>query len=119
MKFLAVCILTALMAYAAFLFAGQTPWWIFAIGALLAGWVVPLPSYKAWLAGFLGVFMVWFVLCYMANQSNQSVMSTKMAQLLQIGNTPLLLVFASALIGGLIAGFAALTGSYLRKRPNK
>jgi hypothetical protein len=119
MKFFAVFILSSLTAYAAYLFAGQTPWWLFAVGALLAGWVVPLSSFKTWLAAFLGVFLVWFALCFMANNNNQQVLAPKMAEILQIGSAPLLLIFTSAFVGALVAGFAALTGSYLRRKPQK
>jgi peptidoglycan/LPS O-acetylase OafA/YrhL len=119
MKFLSVFILTALTAYAAFLFADQSPWWIFAIGALIAGWVVPLPSFKAWLAAFLGVFVLWSVLCYMADDKNHGILSAKMAEVLPLGGSPMVLILVTALIGALVAGFSALTGSYLRRKPVK
>ena len=119
MKFLTVFILTGLTAYAAYLFADQTPWWVFAIGALIAGWAVPLSSFKTWLAGFLGVFILWAVLCFIADDSNHGILSVKMAQILPLGGSPIALILATAFIGALVAGFSALTGSYLRRKPVK
>jgi hypothetical protein len=119
MKFVSVFILTALTAYAAFLFANQTPWWIFAIGALISGWLVPLRSFKTWLAAFLGVFILWSVLCYIADDQNHGILSAKMAEVLPLGGSPMALIFVTAFVGALVAGFSALTGSYLRRKPGK
>ena len=119
MKFLAVFVLTVLTSYAAFLFAAETPWWVFTLGALLAGWAVPLSSFKTWLAGFSGVFMLWLVLCFLADDGNGGILSEKMAEVLPLGGSPLALIMLTSFMGALVAGFAALTGSYLRRKPIK
>ncbi len=116
MKFFATFALTMLLGYAAFLFANETLWWIFAIGAFLAGWVVPLSSFKSWLAGFLAIFILWLALCYVADSGNAGIMSQKMANIIPLGGSSWALIFVAALVGGLVAGFAALTGSFIRKR---
>jgi hypothetical protein len=119
MKFLATFVLTILLGYAAYLFANETPWWIFAIGALIAGWIVPLSSFKTWLAGFLGVFLLWLVLCYITDNANAGIMSQKMANIIPLQGSSNALIAIAAFIGGMVAGFAALTGSFIRKRISK
>ena len=119
MKFLATFGLTVLLGFAAFLFANQTPWWFFALGALLAGWAVPLASFKTWLAGFLGTFSLWLALCVTTDLANAGIMSKKMASILPLGGSSWALILVAALVGGLVSGFASLTGSFLRKRVSK
>lgn len=119
MKFFATFALTMLLGYTAFLFADETLWWIFAIGAFVAGWVVPLSSFKTWLAGFLGIFILWLVLCYLPDSKNAGLMSQKMANIIPLGGSSWALILVAALVGGLVAGFASLTGSFVRKRTVK
>ncbi len=119
MKFLATFVLTILMGYAAYLFADETLWWIFAIGAFAAGWAVPLSSFKSWLAGFLGIFILWLVLSFVADTSNAGIMSKKMASIIPLGGSSIALMGMAALVGGIVGGFASLTGSFMRKGISK
>jgi hypothetical protein len=117
MKFVASFVLTALFAYAAFLFSNALPWWAFAVGAFIAGISVPQKALMAWLSGFTAVFLVWLVLAYVANDANNGLLATRMAQVFQLGESPLALVFVSAAIGALVGGFACMTGTAFRRQP--
>ncbi|MCU0405043.1 MAG: hypothetical protein MUE99_10900 [Chitinophagaceae bacterium] len=119
MKFFTVFILSALTAYAAFLFSDITPWWMFAVGAFLAGWAVPVSAFKTWVAGFSGVFVAWAVLCFIANDSNNGILASKMSLILPLQGSGIALILISALVGALVGGFAAMTGSFLRRKPVK
>jgi NhaP-type Na+/H+ or K+/H+ antiporter len=46
---------------------------------------------------------------------NESILSQKVAQILPLGGSSVLLIFLSSLIGALVGGFAGLAASYLPK----
>ncbi len=114
MKFITCTVLVIILGYAAYLFAHDAPWWLFAIGALIAGIVVPQKGWQNWLAGFLGVFLLWMVLTWRVDAANNHILSAKMALLLPLGGSSIAIMVVTAFIGGLVGGFAALTGGYLR-----
>jgi hypothetical protein len=45
---------------------------------------------------------------------NQGILSAKIASVLPLGGSAVLLILVTAIVGGLVAGFAAMSGSYLR-----
>ena len=114
MKFISSILLTALLSFVAGLYL---PWWSVAIAAFVVGVIIPLASWKSFLSGFLGVFLLWAILAWWIDSKNNSILSQKIAQLLPLGGSSFLLILVTALIGALVAGFAGLTGSYVRKRP--
>jgi hypothetical protein len=113
MKFIIAILLTALLSFAAGLFS-SLPWWSFSICAFIVALAVHQKAWKAFLAGFFALALLWGSIAAYKDFSNEHILSTKIAVVLSLGNSTLLLV-VTALVGGLIAGFAALTGSYLRK----
>lgn len=115
MKFITVLILTVLLGYLVYLFNDLLPWWTIAIAAFIAGAVVPLKAFPAWLAGFLGVALLWLALAWMINDANGGIMAGRMAQVLPLNGNVNLLYVLTALVGGLTGGFGALAGHYLRK----
>ena len=119
MKFLIATILTALLSFIAGIYVPL--WWFFAVVALLVALLIHQRGAKAFFAGFLGLFVLWFVLSYWADNGNGGVLSGKIASLLPLGGSPWTLIIVTAIIGGLVAGFAALSGSFLRspKSSNK
>ena len=117
MKFLVATILTALLSFIAGIYISI--WWLFAIVALLVALLVHQRAGKAFLAGFLGLFILWFVIALWIDIENGGILSVKIASLLPLGGSKWALMFVTALIGGLIAGFAAMSGSYLRSVPKK
>jgi hypothetical protein len=118
MKFLVTLILTMLLGYLVYLYNGMVPWWGAAVGAFLAGSAVPQKAWHSWMAGFTGMLLLWVVLIVFISQSNQGILAGKMAQILPFGGNTTLLVAVSGLVGGLVGGFSALAGNFLRKRPN-
>lgn len=112
MKFIVSVLLTALIAFAAGIFL---PWWSIAVAGFLVAVIVPQKAFKSFLSGFLGIFLLWAVLSLWIDQSNQGILLQRVAALFKLNNAAWLLFLITALIGGLIGGFAALTGSYVRK----
>ena len=117
MKFLIAIILTALLSFIAGIYIPL--WWFFAVVALLVALLVHQKAGKAFFAGFLGLFILWFILTAWIDSANGGVLSVRIASLLPLGGSKWLLMIVTALIGGLIAGFAAMSGSYLRSSPKK
>jgi hypothetical protein len=111
MKFITGIILTALLAFISGLFL---PWWGIAITSLLVAVLVHQKAGKAFLSGMLGVFILWAGLAWWIDMKNNGVLSKKIATVLPLGGNSLLLILVTGLIGGLVAGFAAMSGSYLR-----
>ena len=118
MKFLSALILTALLAFATGLY-GILPWWSFAITSFIVAIAVHQKGGKAFLAGFAGLFLLWAVLAFMIDNANDHILATKVANVLPLGGSYWVLILLTGLIGGLVSGLAALTGSYLRQSPKR
>ncbi len=116
MKFIATVLLAVLLGYLVYLFHDSLSWWAVAIAAFVAGAAVPQKPWKSWLAGFTGMFLLWGILAWWIDKANEGIMAGRMAQVLPFGGNTMLLMLATALVGGLVGGFAALTGAYLRKK---
>ena len=112
MKFFISLILTILLSFAACLFL---PWWSIAIAAFVVAALIPQKPFKAFLTGFIALFLLWGALSFWMSNNNDHILAHKVSQLILKMDNPILLIFATALIGALVAGFAALAGSYLRK----
>ena len=87
--------------------------------AFLVAALIHQKGYKAFFAGFLALFILWFVLAFWMDFANEGVLSVKIASTLGLGESKWMLLILTAFIGGLIAGFAALSGSYLRSTSPK
>jgi hypothetical protein len=113
MKFVISVILIALLSFAGCLYF---PWWSIAIMAFVTGILIPQKPARAFLSGFMAVFLLWILLSWWISAANGHVLAHKMSLIvLKTDNLPVL-IFATGLIGGLVAGFASLAGSFLRKR---
>lgn len=112
MKFFISLILTILLSFAACLFL---PWWSIAIAAFVVAALIPQKPFKAFITGFIALLLLWGGLSFWMSNNNEHILAHKVSQLILKMDNPYLLVLATALIGALVAGFAALAGSYLRK----
>ncbi len=115
MKFITSIILTALLSYAIGLFT-TLPWWSFAITTLIVAMAIHQKPFKSFLSAFIALFLLWGILAWMIDSANEHILSQKVAQILPLGGSSIKLIIVTGVVGGLVAGFAALTGSYLRKR---
>jgi hypothetical protein len=111
MKFLVATILTALFAYISGLFL---PWWCIALTSFLVAVLVHQKAGKAFLAGLLGVFLLWAALAWWIDMKNNGVLSKKIASVLPLGGSAILLIVVTGVVGGLVAGMAGMSGSFLR-----
>lgn len=111
MKFFVALLLTALLSFAGALFF---PWWIIALAAFIVAAFIPQKAFLSFIAGFLALFLLWGVQASIIDANNHHVLSTKVAELLPLRGSYILLLFVTAFIGGLVGGMGALTGSFLR-----
>lgn len=111
MKFTVALVLTALLSFIAGLFL---PWWSIALVAMIVALLVHQRAGWAFLSGALGVFILWAILAWWIDMNNNGVLSKKIASVIPLGGSAFLLILVTGLVGGLVAGFAAMSGSYLR-----
>ena len=93
------------------------PWWTIAIAAFAVAYFIKQNSLLAFVAAFVAVFLLWVVYAYMLSSANDNLLVGKVAELLKAitkGKTSTLYII-TGLIGGLVSGFAALTGSLAGK----
>jgi hypothetical protein len=113
MKFIVSLIVTALLSFAVCLYF---PWWSIAIVAFLVAALIPQSAGISFLTGFLSLFLLWGILSFLVSSGNQHILAHKMSLVMFKVDSVFLLILVTGLIGGLVAGFAALTGSFLRKK---
>ena len=111
MKFFVSVILTALLAFITGLFL---PWWGIALAAFLVAVLIHQRGISSWLSGFIGIFLLWGGLAFWISMKNGGLLAERVANVLPLGGNPVVLILVTAFIGGLVAGFAALSGSFLR-----
>ena len=98
-----------------FIFGLYLPWWSIALAGLISSGIIPQKPLFAFLSGFIGVFLLWEILAWVIDNKNNGIMSQKMAHLLPLGGSTVLLILITSIVGGLVAGLAAVTGTYLRR----
>ncbi|HNP96965.1 MAG TPA: hypothetical protein PKJ63_15100 [Cyclobacteriaceae bacterium] len=106
MRLLIQIIITAIVC---FMFQKLFPWWSMAIGAFLVGFVFSNTAFKSFFAGFIAVAVLWLGLALYIDGNTQSILTEKVSQLF-----PINLFVLTTLIGGLVGGFASMTGSLLK-----
>ena len=112
MKFIVVLLLTALLGYTAPLYFS---WWSFAVTSFIIALFIHQKAFVAFIDGFLGMFLLWLFFTLIIDNANQHILSQKIAFLLPLKGSSLLLILITSLISGLISGFASLTGSFAGK----
>ncbi|HEY3401784.1 MAG TPA: hypothetical protein VGK59_00265 [Ohtaekwangia sp.] len=110
MKFIIQVIAIIITAYILELFA---PWYAIAIAAFACGYSVK--SNANFLAGFSGIAMLWLFKMWITdlNASENLNLAEAVSRIFPL-NSKILLFLVTALIGGLVGGAAALTGSLLK-----
>jgi hypothetical protein len=113
-KFIITVLLTVIAAYAVGIY-GNLPWWSFVITNILIAIAIPQKPIYAFLSGVLGIGLLWFSLAFIIDNQNQHLLSTKVANVLPLHGSYISLIILTTVVGALLGGLAALTGSYIRK----
>ena len=113
MKFLLCLLLCMAGSYLAGLFF---PWWSLAPVCFLAALLLGLRGGAGFLAGFLAAGLLWFVLAWLRNQANDSILANRISNLFFGRSDPYLLMGMGALVAAWVGGLSSLAGSLLRLR---
>ena len=112
MKFAITTILIILLSFCSGLFL---PWWGFDPVVAIISVLIPQRPGPAFLSGFLGLFLLWGLLAWFLDAANNSILSAKIALILPLGGSSVLLILVTALVGALVGGGASLSGSFLQR----
>ena len=111
MRFLLALFLTILLSY----YLGKVlPWWIIAPLAGLTCGALKLGSLQSALVGFVGVGSLWLALAWRVYLQESSQLPEKMSVLFGFED-PLYLAISTGVLGGLVGGLGACTGSMIRR----
>lgn len=98
-------------------FAAQSflPWWSIAIVAFLVGVWQSESARKSFAYGLLSVTLLWTIYAGFQSYQNGGLISDAVAQMLggKISGTQL--IFITGLIGGIVGGVSAMTGTFFRQ----
>jgi len=109
MKFAAHVIVVILISLVLQLFL---PWWTMAVGAFATGLVFRQNGFMSFLAGLLGVGLLWFGMADYLHLSTNGILSEKIAAIFPTKTVGALLA-VTGLVGGLVGGFASMTGGLI------
>ena len=112
MKFITSAILIILFSFLACLYF---PWWSIAIAAFVISILIRQGHLASFICGFVSLFLLWGFLSFWISMQNGNILAHRVSLLIFKTDSPFLLIFITALIGAMVAGFAALTGSYFKK----
>lgn len=102
------------MALLSFALCLYLPWWSIALACFIVAACIRQRTGAAFLAGFTALFFLWGGISLWLSSSNGHLLARKISVLLIQAENPMMLVFVTAMIGAIVAGFAALAGSQLR-----
>ncbi|MFP4092554.1 MAG: hypothetical protein ACLFUB_02220 [Cyclobacteriaceae bacterium] len=111
MRFIFKMILIAAFGYLAELFL---PWWSVVLVAFLVGFWLPNKGITAFLAGFLGVGLLWMIYAWLIDLESSSILSERLSGIFSM-NSGVMMIIITGLVGGLTGAFAALSGSQFRR----
>ena len=90
------------------------PWWSIVVVAGLVGAFLNSSPGSSFLYGFIGVALLWGITAYRLDAGNEGILSARMEESLGgLGSMGLLVT--TTLLGGLLGGMGALTGSLGRR----
>ena len=112
MRFFLPTLLTILLSY---LSGAFLPWWTFVPVTMIIFAFMPLKPGMAFLSGFIALLILWGGLAWMMDASNHHILSKKIAQLFLKNDQYPFLILITSVIGGLLGGLSALTGSLGRR----
>lgn len=109
MKFLTQVLFIAILGFFSEL---VLPWWSIAIAAFIGGVIFNTKANFG--AGFLGVALLWWLWAFLAQQDASAPLAEQVGQIFMMN--ALLLTIVTGVIGGLVGGFAAMTGAALHRK---
>jgi hypothetical protein len=94
-----------------FILQSFLPWWTMAVGAFTVAYLYGNKGFLSFAAGFIGVALLWVGMAFYIDALSNSILTEKIDRLL-----PINAFLATLIVGGLVGGFASLTGSLARSK---
>ena len=111
MKFAVSILLILLLSFLTCLYF---PWWSIGIVAFVISLLIPQKPNAAFFSGFAALFLLWGILSFWISANNDHILAHRVSLLILKTDSPFLLILTTALIGAMVGGLAALTGSFIR-----
>lgn len=111
MRFIFKIVLILALSY---LFELYLPWWSVVIAGFLVNFWLPSKGLTDFLSGFLGVGLLWLIYAWLIDSETSSILSERIASIFSLPNGTFMIA-ASGLVGGVVGGFASLSGSQFRR----
>ena len=96
-----------------FIFELFLPWYSVAFIAFVFGYL--LNSESNFIGGFLGVAVLWGVKIFFITSGASVDFASKVAQIMEPMKEKWVLILVTLIIGGLVGGFACVTGAALKQ----
>lgn len=112
-----IILFTGLIALLAFAVQSVFPWWTLVIPPLVIGFFIFRKGSEAFLSSFLGLFLLWVIHASLQHATSSGDMAVRMGD--TFGLPVVVLLGITGLVGGMVAGFAGLSGWYLQQLTRK
>lgn len=89
------------------------PWWSVLVPALVFGAWLFDRGLPAFLTGLSATGLAWFIQALYIHIANEAILSTRIADMIQVGS-PWVLLLITFLIGGLLGGLGTLLGYQIK-----
>ena len=89
------------------------PWWAALIPAFFIGAWLLENSLSAFITGFLAVGFAWGLQALYIHISNEAILSSRIAEMMQVGSPYMVLLF-TFLIGAVLGALGVITGYYFK-----
>lgn len=113
MKATVSILLTALITYTVGLFG--FPWYAYAISTFIIYVAIPQNAFKSFITAFLTIAILYLLIAGKQDFDNDHLLSKKVAAIFKLKENYGILYLLTCLLNGLVAGFAALSGTFFRK----
>jgi hypothetical protein len=91
------------------------PWWVSAVVAFWVGfWLADSPQ-RSYLYGFAAMLLMWSIYAAFQSSANGGLITTAFSNVFGGKVSGGQLIWLTGLIGGLVGGFSAMSGTFLRQ----
>ncbi|MFN8353631.1 MAG: hypothetical protein U0Y10_04270 [Spirosomataceae bacterium] len=90
------------------------PWWVIAPVAFLAAFWKGTSASSTFIAGCLALFLSWAGMAFFANLGSGEILVARVATIFFKSPQSYLLIAVTGLVGGLVGGFSALSGYFVK-----
>lgn len=90
------------------------PWWSMTICAFVIGFLMLKTTKSAFSKGFIAIALLWIIVASVQYFSGAEIIATRVSPLVKLPH-PAIAIAITGLLGGIIAGFATLSGYQLKQ----